>query len=303
MEGNFSCSQCDAGPFRKLKYLRYHEETVHSTDRSYTCPTCGSSYKRSSHLRRHMQNTHSSCEIKCDWPECGKVFKGREQYRKHIRRHETKSSHACGLCGKSFSKKRQLEAHCEKIHGPFPCVKCGEIFSSRKEFVLHLKTLHKEEVVSKLVYCKYCDAAEFDSPDKLRLHVKECHENFPCPFCNVCFSRGRDLKSHIILKHVSDSDELAVSYTNKRTCTLCGVVFASVSNLRCHMRTLHENEKKFACAFCDKKFSHKHVLNRHVDNIHGSTPRQPRETCPIPTNPQPVPIHTPLRVLTVCAGP
>lgn len=295
------CDHCDAGPFRKPKYLRYHEETVHAAERSHVCPTCGASYKRTSHLKRHMQNSHSTEEIVCDWEGCGKVFKGREQYRKHMRRHETKDCHTCELCGKGFGKKRQLESHTLKIHGPFPCRICGEVYSTRKEYMLHVRVRHGQEAA--IHACKYCDD-EFDTSESLREHVKTDHPNFPCPMCASVFSRARDLKAHILLKHVDQSDELAIAHANKRTCTQCGVMFSSVSNLRCHMRTHHLGEKKFTCDVCGKQFAHKHVLQRHLQTVHADSDSDGVSSDGFPRAAKPVvPITTPLRVITVSTGP
>jgi KRAB domain-containing zinc finger protein len=245
-----------------------------------------------------MQNSHSMSEIHCEWPDCGKVFKGREQYRKHIRRHETKASHSCELCGKSFGKKRQLESHIMKIHGPFHCQKCPRVFSSRKEFVLHIKTEHREGV-----RCPYCDDATCATNESLRQHIKDSHPTFPCTFCSSTFSRARDLKAHVLLKHLDENDELVKGNSSKRTCPACGVMFSSVSNLRCHMRTQHEGVKKFECDTCGKQFSHKHVLQRHVRNVHQERRGDSETESSAPENEPLVTVSTPLRVLTVSAGP
>ena len=258
------CPLCHV-EFRKAKYLRVHTESVHSTDRSYSCPDCTNTYKRSSHLRRHIQNTHSSLDLRCEWPDCDKMFHGREQLRKHMRRHETAASHSCDLCGRLFAKKRQLESHVEKIHGPFPCLICGQTFTSRTEFRLHGKQVH--HVTSCFEECEFCDS-RFPSSALLRQHVRDEHQNFPCLICATTFTRQRSLRAHVLLKHSAEGDNM--NSLVDRTCGHCGVVFSSVSNLRTHVRTAHEGVRRFECRVCGKIFAYKHVLIRHIQNVHNA---------------------------------
>jgi KRAB domain-containing zinc finger protein len=256
----FPCQECDS-VFQKAKHLRHHTETVHCTDRKYVCTECGNSYKRSSHLRRHVQNTHSNSELVCPRDDCGKRFRGPEQLRKHLRLHDSKGSHACSLCGKSFSKKRQLESHIEKLHGPFVCGNCGQSFSSRMEFRLHSRSAHDSEDTES--GCPYCESF-FPSTHLLREHIRT-HKSFGCKICGTSFTRERALKTHFRLKHTDDPSNPV------HVCGHCGVQFASQGNLTVHVRTSHFGEKPFSCDFCGKAFGHKHVLTRHLAVMHGQT--------------------------------
>lgn len=258
-ESNFKCEECGSS-FRKSKHLRYHVETVHATDRKYVCDVCGKSYKRSSHLKRHAQNSHSTVDIACSWEGCGRVFKGPEQLRKHMRRHETKDTHQCEVCGKRFSKKRQLESHCLKIHGPFPCVQCDRVFSSRREFKLHISSVHFTEGV--LTKCSYCDEYFSSNSFEYRSHLRT-HNSFQCSLCGAKFSRERDLRAHVLEKHDPEHRNSVFA------CQFCGTVFSTVSNLNSHIRASHGVETRtFNCMYCSKAFAHKHVLQRHIDSVH-----------------------------------
>jgi KRAB domain-containing zinc finger protein len=258
----FDCTLCGT-QFRKAKHLRYHMDTVHCPARRYQCDQCENAYKRQSHLRRHVQSAHSAVSSwVCPIESCGKQFKGAEQFKKHLKRHE--KSHSCDLCGKSFSKKRQLESHKAKIHGPFPCVHCELVFATRKEFTLHIRESHllpTEE--SGAITCQYCTDLTFESKEELRMHIAKQHTTFPCGICGSSFSRERDLRSHIMSKHADDPSSEA-----DRTCGECGLVFSSISNLNTHIRVSHEKSQKFTCDICQKHFGHKHVLNRHMVNVH-----------------------------------
>jgi hypothetical protein len=46
------------------------------------------------------------------------------------------------------------------------------------------------------------------------------------------------------------------------------MMFSKLSNLKKHVRTVHEQAKSFKCHECGKLFGHKHVLNRHLSSVH-----------------------------------
>ena len=262
-ESGFECSECET-TFRKVKHLKYHKETVHSSERTYKCEECGNTYKRGSHLRRHVQNSHSPLQLKCTWEDCDKMFRGQEQLRKHLKRHEVKGCFPCTLCGKSFGKKRQLEAHVEKTHGPFTCVICGDKYTSRCEYRLHMSTQHPEDIPQELP-CPYCEdkANIFPSEKALRDHIRSAHVKFPCDLCKSTFSRERDLRHHHNLKHT----EIEIVGFG---CEICGLKFSSSSNLRVHQKTAHLKIRDFQCVLCHQSFAYKHVLTRHMQTIHGN---------------------------------
>ena len=297
----FDCSECES-TFRKLKHLKYHKETVHSTERSYKCDQCDNSYKRSSHLRRHIQNSHSTLELRCTWDDCDKVFRGQEQLRKHLKRHETKGGFPCVLCGRAFGKKRQLDTHIEKTHGPFHCIICGDKYTSRCEYRLHMSSQHPDEATAiDEVVCPYCDdkSKTFSTQKILRNHIREAHVTFPCSKCGTSFSRERDLRNHHRLKHT-------ILGTVQFGCEICGVQFASNSNLKVHQRTVHMGKRNHECTICAESFAYKHVLHRHMRAIHSiGTSSESSDDEDIDASPSPVFEPTPafpqIRTWTITA--
>ena len=51
-------------------------------------------------------------------------------------------------------------------------------------------------------------------------------------------------------------------------CELCDKYFSEKGNLDKHMKTVHEGIKDHKCKICDKSFSEKASLNKHMKSVH-----------------------------------
>jgi len=72
-----------------------------------------------------------------------------------------------------------------------------------------------------------------------------------------------------ILDHFSDTIFLNGHKVDKTqfNCPICNLNFSKPSNVRMHIKIIHEG-KKHDCPFCNKKFSYAGDLRRHIDSIH-----------------------------------
>lgn len=60
----------------------------------------------------------------------------------------------------------------------------------------------------------------------------------------------------------------AISETDPLCCTKCGSRFARRSNLYKHLRSVHEQERKFSCDLCSLKFKRQDHLIKHKRSVH-----------------------------------
>ena len=132
----------------------------------------------------------------------------------------------------------------------FACLKCpectfdtkkGEVFKDHAienhplSFVLFVKTLKAEE--------------EFD-PSLL--------------------ADPLNIDSMGIKKELPDgNNEKSSGDKNLHKCSTCDATFSKLSNLKCHIRQVHEDTRPYECTECDQKFKRKYHLKSHFSRAHG----------------------------------
>ncbi|KAM3957630.1 uncharacterized protein ACR2FA_008336 [Aphomia sociella] len=137
------------------------------------------------------------------------------------------NNYVCAECGDTFVSECRLKKHVQ-IHsnGKFPCQECGKVFTLKKYMTKHVNFVHKQEKIFK---CLYCDA-KFSGEYERHTHVVEHHNE----------------KVKVV------------------TCEICGKTFNWRPYYLAHMRKKHNNDKKYKCEFCMKRFLAKHELRMHV---------------------------------------
>lgn len=79
-----------------------------------------------------------------------------------------------------------------------------------------------------------------------------------CPSCNYTTFYSTNMKRHIMFKHTGEKPF---------KCNLCDKRFTVKEHLQRHIRT-HTGEKPYQCPICLKSFTQKGTLNVHLFSVH-----------------------------------
>ena len=175
-----------------------------------------------------------------------------------------KIHHVCHVCDKEFKKGFQLKIHSavhsgQKAH---KCETCGETFVLKGRLNRHLKKHHT-------IYECSVDGCAFscDKWTSLRKHMVV--HRLKCHLCNSSFASETRLNNH-----------LAKHRVNLR-CPLCELCYSRKSNLKTHIRTVHE-KVTYRCSLesCGKELAHKKSLRHHMKLHAKEGQKAPNTTSP-----------------------
>ncbi|XP_064110519.1 zinc finger and SCAN domain-containing protein 12-like isoform X1 [Macrobrachium nipponense] len=290
-----SCPSCKKVIHAK-KYLNHL-----STHRLFPCPFCESVYKRKD-IKTHLAEAHQE-EIHYPCTECDDVFDTFMQLRQHclvIHMGIEREQYICKLCNKKFSSPTGLKVHVETIHEKvqvFECPTCKETFNQKGNMQNHFRRVHQGDEARKLL-CDICNKG-FICPSDLRKHVERVHlkvrkNEVMCEVCGKPFSDSRAMRIHINAVHTKEVQHpcpeckmVFHSLTNmvthrrrmhggpegrKNVCEICGKGFCSPSDLKTHIRVVHENVRKYVCDICGQAFKVCSHLKYHRRKHTGETP-------------------------------
>ena len=235
----------------------------------FSCEKCGKTYTNSTLYYTHMEKV---CAVKVD---------------AKVREAEGKFFCEFSLCPKKehpFNTKSAVEyhwanAHVERKNKIIPCFLCDRRFATSEAKKEHMARDH-----TKNYKCTHCTEA-YLTEGLLKKHLKTHKdlvkkENGPPAKTYLCLKCGQSMTHEYGKKHETKCTGQRVRRPEYKKvgeelfCTVhgckLGYGFQSVYGLRKHFHDKHirEDEKFFACDYCDEKFSFLTTRNKHIKLKH-----------------------------------
>ena len=262
--------------FKLAHFLQSHQVSVHADDaeflnkditeedKKYPCNSCELRFVSEACMKLHSKG-HSLVQLKCFF------------------------------CEDRFSCGNDRNKHCLKIHGKqdepvgskkVKCMICTKVVS-RKVLQCHRRT-HTSLRIEECILCY----TKFKYKSSVRKHIKLFHDteeemqflengkgtlDYECEVCKLKFLTSKLLLNHRNQCQINQKKQKP-NYSSKKTksrCKLCYLVLKRTS-LMSHVERVHpidkkfleeertENDMKFHCSSCDKKYVSQTLLDSHT---------------------------------------
>ena len=268
---------------RKARYAESNARE-NSADKSLTlytnqkCPDCGKIFSSLSNLYRHQKVSHSGLRYSC--ASCGKKFTCRISLQRHER--VVHEGLRCDTCQRIFtSELHKAEHQCPGLRREksVACKICGSSFSCTSNLNKHVRLLHANNMTEFRHTCQFCQR-KFETIEEFVDHVQSVHS--ACSNCGETLASDLNLSDHLaVCMGTGNHGSVTTLQTKHRlqrtvdqsksrqplSCLHCNKVFSTSSNLRKHIRVIHDN-MRFECKPCSKAYACKEQLAQHVAKVH-----------------------------------
>lgn len=252
--GDLTCKHCPK-KFRLFRDLTRHEKTHFYP--SYMCKECDYETTVLAALSIHMLRHTDKNDLPFQCNDCDKRFRKAIDLQEHYNIHSGDKPFACQLCGTAFYLRRQLSAHCRRMHPEMKankvtstaCDICGRVLATKRSLFRH-KESHNP---TKLYLCDYCGKS-LSSAEHLKKHrrIHTGEKPYVCDICGKGFTDSENLRMH---RRVHTGEK-------PYKCDQCPKAFSQRSTLTIHRRG-HTGERPYVCQICNRGFSCQGNLTAH----------------------------------------
>ncbi|XP_045204431.2 zinc finger and SCAN domain-containing protein 21-like isoform X2 [Mercenaria mercenaria] len=209
-------------------------------------------------LVKHIKTKHKD---EPDFEEEMRNAKWRERIMKVSTMGENEEGEACPECGKmSKNLKRHMELH-QQNRMQIPCPICGKVVL-KTGMSSHMRTVHSGRRPYKCPHCDYASAFR----GNLNTHIKGMHLHTRQYLCNTCKAAFKTLGA--LIGHTKRVHEGWKSPNQKIfICSVCEKRFTKKYHVDRHM-LIHTGERPHKCHDCGRCFNNKSNLMSHIQLVH-----------------------------------
>lgn len=262
IDQTFKCDEC--GKSMSSKWILRRHKIIHMNVKPFSCDACAHRFSRKEYLKWHqlrhckLAKLHNPGELYDNYSVCKKIFHSADAVRAHGQMCETENV-------ENETIMTVLVKSAVDQMNP-------TILSDANSGKLSLESNVNQDEFNRskdnLITCKLCEK-HFKKIRYLERHIVLHNpvSPFKCDFCEQRFKRRDYLNYHKSKYH---SNENPNSSNNKvthekvsHTCIICDKNYSQRKNLNRHLAVHHPNVSTHDCLVCKRKFETLHDLLQH----------------------------------------